>query len=701
MLSFIRNTDPDQHQLFWLSFILLFAEIMALRWMGVEFPTVRVFPNLVVVIVLIATSGGLISSNNKLFNSLVKNKSFFLFCVFFLLGVAICAPQLSIGKQSIRVDQDTPSLLLNISFLAAIMIALYGVFLKLGNLLAPAFNKLSPLLAYSINLSGSIAGTLAFALISYLGLPPSIWLLILGASIYLIERKTIIVIFTCLLASLSTVLNHTSYWSPYSKLDLIPVKTVIDSATRQTNYTLNSNNCYFHSAFHVVPSEIVNATQDAATQVGPDKIIRDLYKWLEIPFYCTENPRSVLILGAGSGNDVSYALARGVQHIDAVEIDPIICRLGKTRHPDLPYLNNKVSLYNEDARTFLRYSKKKYDLIEFAYLDPGATLRSASFLCVDNYVYTVESIRSALVRLNPDGVITLAFATGPNSPITQKLFKAIKAANGDPPIALVDRFSDSVVFIFGPRAKNTPIKKIITSNPAMQIWQPAPEIQQATNLVTDQWPFLYTDFNSNGIWLYVSVLLVLVALPSLLLFFAQQGNATFAEIANMFFLGLAFMLIETKSIVELSLLFGATWLVSSIVILIVLSLAWLSNLYIIKKKSISLPFIYTALFLIVLLDYFFYVPAQTTWSPIVISLTASLLTCLPIFFSSMIFSSSFAKAKSPSTYLAANLLGVAFGGLTENLSLLIGLKALSFVALGIYVLSALCLFVIYKKTSSS
>ena len=33
-------------------------------------------------------------------------------------------------------------------------------------------------------------------------------------------------------------------------------------------------------------------------------------------------PADVLIVGAGTGNDVAIALAQGVQHVDAVEIDP-------------------------------------------------------------------------------------------------------------------------------------------------------------------------------------------------------------------------------------------------------------------------------------------------------------------------------------------------------------------------------------------
>ena len=49
-----------------------------------------------------------------------------------------------------------------------------------------------------------------------------------------------------------------------------------------------------------------------------------------------EPPEDVLIVGAGSGNDVALALSRGAQHVDAVEIDPVLQELGIELHPAGP-----------------------------------------------------------------------------------------------------------------------------------------------------------------------------------------------------------------------------------------------------------------------------------------------------------------------------------------------------------------------------
>ena len=53
----------------------------------------------------------------------------------------------------------------------------------------------------------------------------------------------------------------------------------------------------------------------------------------------------VLIIGAGSGNDVNAALAFGAKHVDAVEIDPRIYELGRKYHPESPYASKQVSVY--------------------------------------------------------------------------------------------------------------------------------------------------------------------------------------------------------------------------------------------------------------------------------------------------------------------------------------------------------------------
>src|SRR5690606_15180956 len=96
-------------------------------------------------------------------------------------------------------------------------------------------------------------------------------------------------------------------------------------------------------------------------------------------------PKNVLILASGNGSDVAAALRAGAEHVDAVDVDSLLTRLGKTLHLEKSYLDSRVSLYVMDARTYLKNCKKKYDLIIFAYLDSHSAFSSLSSLRTDNY----------------------------------------------------------------------------------------------------------------------------------------------------------------------------------------------------------------------------------------------------------------------------------------------------------------------------
>lgn len=59
-------------RIFWLSFILLFGEILGIRWLGIEIPTIRVFPNLVMMVCLVAASAGISKASSAAQNNTTK-----------------------------------------------------------------------------------------------------------------------------------------------------------------------------------------------------------------------------------------------------------------------------------------------------------------------------------------------------------------------------------------------------------------------------------------------------------------------------------------------------------------------------------------------------------------------------------------------------------------------------------------------------
>ena len=135
---------------------------------------------------------------------------------------------------------------------------------------------------------------------------------------------------------------------------------------------------------------------DRYPQAEPNSLIVPYY---ELVYRIVPHPQSVLILGEGTGNAVAGALRHGAKDVDAVEIDPVILEIGRRDHPEHPYDSPRVTVYVDDARAFLKKTKKKYDLIIFGYLDSAILLSSFSSLRLDNYVYIVESFQNAKATL--------------------------------------------------------------------------------------------------------------------------------------------------------------------------------------------------------------------------------------------------------------------------------------------------------------
>src|SRR5262249_36557198 len=114
--------------------------------------------------------------------------------------------------------------------------------------------------------------------------------------------------------------------------------------------------------------------------------------------------RTVLIIGAGTGNDVSRALQWGAEHIDAVEIDPAIQRLGAREHPDRPYQDPRVTVHLNDGRNFLRAAPDgHYDLILYGLVDSLVLHSSFSNLRLESYLFTREAFADVRRCLKPDG----------------------------------------------------------------------------------------------------------------------------------------------------------------------------------------------------------------------------------------------------------------------------------------------------------
>ncbi|HEY2908867.1 MAG TPA: hypothetical protein VGI99_01405, partial [Gemmataceae bacterium] len=248
-------------------------------------------------------------------------------------------------------------------------------------------------------------------------------------------------------------------------------------------------------------------------------------------------------------------------------------------------------------------------------------------------------------------------------------------------------------------------------------------------LATDDWPFLYV--REPGIPLVTWRGMVVMAVLSLVLWFLYRprntvGRAVSDEDQSLsdsatamsgtvdgmsgtadgmsgtarptdpqlglmlrsFFLGAGFMLVETKAVVQMALLFGSTWMVNTVVFAAILVMSLAGTLFVAKFAPKRLELFYMGLFaaaavaIAVPLDTFLGMDRS-------VQLAASCaLVFAPIAFAGVIFATTFARSRQPDRVFGANVAGALLGGIAENASVFLGFQYLLCVAVGFYLLSA-------------
>jgi SAM-dependent methyltransferase len=538
--------------------------------------------------------------------------------------------------------------------------------------------QLPPLKAYTVNLAGSLAGVVALGVISWLELPPTVWFAVAfaaalpllltaeehvpGTAAPLPPRRPsmalVAINVVLLIASLTLVaiLARGAIWSPYYKI------TVSNQAT---DTVVEVNNIFHQSMAPVEQKEY-------------------FYQWPYSVFGDTF--KNVLILGAGSGTDVAAALRHGVEHVDAVEIDPAIIRLGRQYHPDRPYSDPRVTVINDDARHYLRTTQKKYDLVVFALIDSLTMQSSFSGVRLESYMFTVESFRAVRERLNPDGVLVVYNYFREQWLVDRLANTAAVAFDAEPRVHVHEARAFLGVLMAGPRLAQltapphvpdqvTAFNQSHAPSPA-RIHQRDPSIEPAT----DDWPFLYMrDRHFPRHYVVALAIVLLVSTVSVLLTLWAMGTRGAAASGwswQFFLLGAGFMLLETKSIIQFALLWGSTWVVASLAIASVLTMALVAN-FVVARRAIGRPWVVGSV-LVALLAINYVVPIGKIGfeSRAAESIVYALLVFSPILCAGLLFGSAIARSTALTRDYGTNLLGAMVGGVGEYLSLVTGFRAL-------------------------
>ena len=563
--------------------------------------------------------------------------------------------------------------------LIVVLLFLYTMFLfiPLGQLTGRLMLGFKPISAYMINLSGSLVGIWAFALVSFLYLPPSVWfglgLVIVLWFLRKVKKEVIIGLLTAIPIVVILVFSRGDIqWSPYYRVDVLPMSSEdkVWPNPEETGFELRVNKIAFMTAVNLAP-EYLESHPDYA------EATQDFNTIYNLP-YSLMQPENVLIVGAGTGNDTAAALRGNASNVDAVEIDPLILDISQSRHPEKPYDSPKVNLYVDDARAYFEKTDQKYDLIVFGILDSQTLLSGMSSVRLDNFVYTVESLEQVRELLNEDGMVAITFFVQ-REWIKQRLAKTLLEVFEEPPVQLSVGDTTWVMYFSGNHLGEAEIARLCESfGCAVE----TPEIIEQLPLATDDWPYLY--LQERGIplpyWI-VLVIVVFIAWVSMRKAFpATQGMDW-----HFFLLGGAFLLIEFKSITELALLFGSTWIVNAIAISVVIIMVLFANFIVSRSKKINLNLLYVLLFLSLLVGFVIPYDILLPYGAITRILASSLLLGLPLFFSSAIFSVSIKDKKDAPMAFASNFFGSAVGGVLEYSSLTLGISGLYLIGLVLYI----------------
>src|SRR5258705_6445102 len=114
---------------------------------------------------------------------------------------------------------------------------------------------------------------------------------------------------------------------------------------------------------------------------------------------------------------------------------------------------------------------------------------------------------------------------------------------------------------------------------------------------SDDWPFLYLRDRHIPSH-YLAALALILAVSTVVVFLVVRGQAGKWS-WGFFLLGAGFMLLETKSIIEFALLWGSTWVVASLSIASVLTMALIAN-YVVSRIEITRPWLVGAVLLTLL-----------------------------------------------------------------------------------------------------
>ena len=553
--------------------------------------------------------------------------------------------------------------------LTILFVLTVSVMACIGQGVARAFVQFEALEAYRLDILGSIGGIVVFSVLAFLQLPPIVWgsiaaallVVLLGRRPQLLGLVVVVVVLGIQSAA------PDDHWSPYYKVTAKRAETqIVGGIEARDTLTISANNIPHQTAYDV-------------------ETLLHLQPFYAFPYRHIDEASldRVLIVGAGNGNDVAVALAQGAKRIDAVEIDPVIQDLGSRYHPSHPYQDPRVTVHIDDGRAFIEREKGQYDLILFALPDSLTLFAGQGSLRLENFLFTTESMTRVRELLRPGGTFAMYNYYEP---------------------FLLDRYASTLQDVYGTApcvevgdALAGRDQAVLTAGAGATESCSTPWAGARVESPTDDHPFPYLQSRTIPSF-YRDTLLLMLAASLLLIRVAGARFRSMVHYSDLAFMGAAFLLLETKNVVQFALFYGTTWFVNSLVFAGVLLSVYLA---IEVARHVRLPdprVLYPLLLGLLALSWLIPQAALLSLAPLPRFVAAVSLAFGPIFVANLVFAQRFREAPSATTAFAANLLGAIVGGMVEYVSLVTGYR---FLLVVVGVLYALAFVVTPRRSPAS
>jgi hypothetical protein len=583
---------------------------------------------------------------------------------------------LGLDESSLVVETTNvwPGLLISYGFLSLVFIITALTLVPLGQVTSRLMQRRPELESYGLNLIGSIAGVIAFTALAHFWTPPHVWLMVgVAAALPLLKapRSLLATSVMAVMVAVATLIGASAasgvrdIYSPYQILSV--------GESKGGPPTLMVNHTYYQRALDL---------STAAVTAQPELERRARY--YELAYLIKPDVKNVAVLGSGLGNDVAAALRKGVERVDAIEIDPAIYGLGLEIHPERPYADQRVATTITDARRFIRGHDGTFDAVVYGLLDSHTLLSSNTSVRLDSFVYTVEAFREARALLSDDGVLLLSFSLLSQEQ-GEKLFQMLKIAfDGQAPRVVLSGYDRGFAFVNGPGLRDADPASASGFQDVTHLFSSS---ATTTDPATDDWPFFYMPRRSLPMG-YLVIIVVLLSATWAITKMTLGTSGRLVPSLPCFFLGAGFMLIETRAITELGLLYGSTWQVISVTIIAVLAMAFGANFVILKLGSPRPPVTYGLLIAALVFGLVAGSGVLGLSGRTELIVRTAIIT-LPLFFSGFAFSSELRRSGDVAGALSSNLVGAVFGGFLEYSSMRFGFEALYIIGGIIYLLAFL------------